>query len=539
MLNAQEKTRVEILNADVLLFDESLGSGAKRLIGNVAFRHESSLMYADSAHFFSNNSLKAYGHVHINQGDTVHLYGDFLDYSGNTKKAIVTGDNLRLTDPSMTLYTNRINYDMNKAEAWYPNFGKIINKENTLTSNNGRYFSRLKEFVFTSNVVLTNPDYRITSDSLRHNTETEQSRFFGPTHLYGKEERMYCEKGRYDKLNEKVHLEGNALVRKEGQQLKANVLDFDDRSGKGRAVGQVALSDSLENLTVFGDLADYYKQRDSIVVSGKALMQRVFTSDTLFLHADTLLAYKLPENDSVSASKKDSASASAKAPDLRMVLAWYKVRFFKTDMQGLCDSLVYAPPDSLMKMFGTPVLWSDSSQMNARFIRIRMVENKMEKLFLDLNAGILQEVDSGRFNQIKGKNITGLLKDDELEKVFVNGNASNVYFITDEENKFIGVNRTDCSDMEVQFAEGKASQVRFFTKPAGNMDPPTDNPDGAPKLSELFWLEAQRPKDRLDVMQWKELPLDFLLVQSTKRVKTSGQNRTKKQEVKSNDNKNP
>ncbi len=165
-IHAQNKAReIELLNANSLEFDETLGGKTKRLIGDVRFRHEGALMYCDSAYYYDDNKLDALGHVRVVQGDTVTLTGEIMHYDGNTKKSDIQR-NVVLQEKKMTLTTQQLYYDREKGIAHYPSGGKIVTEENTLTSQIGYYYNKEKMLHFHKNVVLVNPDYTIRTDTL-------------------------------------------------------------------------------------------------------------------------------------------------------------------------------------------------------------------------------------------------------------------------------------------------------------------------------------------------------------------------------------
>ncbi len=49
--------------------------------------------------------------IHIEQGDTLDLYGDYLFYDGKLEMAFVKG-NVELIDKETHLYTDSIHYDV-------------------------------------------------------------------------------------------------------------------------------------------------------------------------------------------------------------------------------------------------------------------------------------------------------------------------------------------------------------------------------------------------------------------------------------------
>ena len=79
--------------------------------------------------------------------------------------------------------------------------------------------------------------------------------------------------------------------------------------------------------------------------------------DSLFMHGDTLqlVSYNL-NTDSL----------------YRLMKAYHKVRMYRTDVQGVCDSLVYNSKDSCMTMYTDPILWNDGQQLLGEEIKIYM-----------------------------------------------------------------------------------------------------------------------------------------------------------------------
>ena len=138
---AQEakKKRIELLNAEVLEYDESLGHKARRLLGNVIFEHEGAVMNCDSAYLYEDNSMDAFSKVSINKGDSIKMWCDELNYNGNTEFAKAKR-NVKLVDREMTLTSQKLDYNMATEQAWYTTGGKIVDSENTLTSRVGYYF---------------------------------------------------------------------------------------------------------------------------------------------------------------------------------------------------------------------------------------------------------------------------------------------------------------------------------------------------------------------------------------------------------------
>src|SRR6478735_7693102 len=109
------------------------GTELQILAGKVKVRQGSTYFYCDSLVVNSTTRiLEAYGHVHINDSDTTHVYSNYLRYLLNERKAYLTG-NVKLTDGHGTLTTKDLEYDMATKIGTYRNGGRVVNKKSVLT----------------------------------------------------------------------------------------------------------------------------------------------------------------------------------------------------------------------------------------------------------------------------------------------------------------------------------------------------------------------------------------------------------------------
>ena len=523
-VRAQQVSKIEIINADSFEFDEELGNGAKRLLGHVQFKQDNVLMFADSAYYYDNNALDAFGNIHINQNDSVHLYGDFLKYNGNTKLATITGKVVTLKDKEMTLTTTQLDFNMQLNIGFYNKSGKITTKENTLTSKNGYYYSSQKNLFFKKDVVLVNPDYKMYCDSLRYNTITETAFFNGPTHIISSANKIYCENGWYNTKQDKAQFNKNAWLKNKEQKLHGDSLFYDSKNGYGKALKNVEVLDSAQKISIRGNFLEYFERSEKSIVTDKAVMIQYFKTDTLYLHADTLKATydstyfalkKTKETEEIrkNKGKKDSnikvQMEDSVASAHRMIYAHYKVKFFKNDLQGLCDSLVYSASDSLMRLFSKPILWSDANQLTAEFINIKLYDGKIFQLRMNNNAYVISQYDSVRFNQIKGKKMIGYFIENDMRKIDVNGNGETVYYIKDDnDGSLSGVNKAECSDMAIYINNNKVEKLKMFKKPSGIMHPPKEVNPKDMLLKDFSWYKEYRPTKAEEIFEWKDFKTD-------------------------------
>jgi lipopolysaccharide export system protein LptA len=285
----RKPAQINILHAESMEAPyPGMGSDGIRLLGNVLLRHEDVVMQCDSAHRFSNtNMVYAYGNVHINQGDTLHLYGDRIIYHGNRRYAEVR-QNVRLMDNETTLTTEYLDFNLRDDYGYYPRGGVVINGDNRLESIKGYYFTNQKLFYFQDSVRITNPDYVISSDTLRYNTVTEVVYFLGPTTIIGDQVNVYCENGWYDTRTDIAQFNENARVSNNNQVLSADSIYFDNRNGLGEAFLNISVTDTIENIVIKGNYGWFRREPEQVFVTDRALFIQFLENDTLYMHADTL-----------------------------------------------------------------------------------------------------------------------------------------------------------------------------------------------------------------------------------------------------------
>jgi len=492
-LFCQEKTKIELIKADKLRFDKKLGVDAQRLLGDVAFRHKGALMYCDSAYLYNGtNSLDAFGNVRINQGDTLTMTSDFLNYNGDTE-LIKVRDHVILKDVEMTLSTHTLDYDRNSGKAIFYDKGYITheNNQNELVSCEGIYDSNTEFFFFRDSVVLTNPKYSVETDTLKYGSSSEIAYFFGPTFIYSEDNTIYCENGWYDTFRDISQFNKNAFINNGQQILKGDSLWYSRTDQMGKAYLNVRVIDTTENFEIRGDYGEYNDALGKNYVTGHAEMLQYDLADTLFMHGDTLMAVE----DSIVGNR---------------VYAYPNVKFYRKDMQGAADSLIYASQDSLIYMYSEPVLWSEDLQITGDTILIRTYQGVVENLFVFDHAFMTNKVDSIKFNQIKGKRLTGYFEENDLRRILIRGNGQSMYYAAEEQQMdstgnpigdvvYIGVNKAICSNIEIHMFNRQIDRILFLTKPDGTFFPLEQLPEEERFYDGFKWDEYRRPYSREDI----------------------------------------
>jgi lipopolysaccharide export system protein LptA len=483
----QGKRRIDLRHADEdnIERDKITGKDWHRLIGNIELDHNQISMFCDSAHWFPDrNQVNAFSRIHIEKGDTLDITGDYLQYDGATEKAWMTG-NVELIDNKTHLFTNEITYDVKNEVANYTDSGRIINGENKLTSKIGIYYIRQKLFHFKDSVKIVNPDYIMTADTMDYNTETETAIFTGPSEMNGDSIYLYCERGWYDTKNNMTRISKNAVIDNRQQIIKGDSLFYNEKTGYGQSFGNISIADTTNKILVKGNYAWYYKEPERFMVTDSAMFIQVSDKDSLFMHADTI-------------SAKSVADTSAK--QYRLMRAYYGVRIFSRDLQAKCDSLSYSFQDSVIRLYKNPVLWSAENQLSSDSIALYTKNRQADRMELYNAAFVTSQVDTFRFNQIKGRSLTGYFRENELYKISIVGNGESIYYLVDGD-LVAGRNSTRCASMDIFVEKGKIKEIYQYQSPDGVIDPPSRSPKNDKNLEGFMWLDPLRPKKILDIFK--------------------------------------
>lgn len=476
-------TLIYLQHSDVLLFDKSMNPNLQILVGNVRFKHDDAILHCDSAHFDDlANSFDAYGRVRIVQGDTLTVYGDFLNYDGNSKMARLWGDNVRMVNRNTVLNTDILYYDRAINLAYYNTGGVINDGNNTLTSMWGQYSPATKVALFKDQVKMTNPDSKMTTDTLKYNTSNSVADIVGNSLIVYKEDTdIYSQRGWYDTKNDRMMLLDRSLVEQnDGKTMIGDTIFYDQKKKYGEAFSNVELNDPKQKTTLYGNYVSYDEVKSLGLASDSALFVDWSSRDSLFLSADTLYTMKDSiETDTISYNK---------------LQAYKNVRFYRSDAQGMCDSLLYNSRDSIIHLHGLPVMWSDNNQMMGEKMTAYTKNQKIDHVKIEQSAVAIQKDSLNYYNQLSGKEMIAYLDSGQLTKVYVNGNAETIYFPKDEKTRdYIGVNKTLSSYVTMYFKEKKIDRIVLTTASSGAMYPLKDMEENDLYLRNFYWYEKERP----------------------------------------------
>lgn len=475
---AQGQKRVKLKAADVLRMGTKNDQNYQRLIGNVVFVQNQTTIYCDSAHFYRRqNSVEAFGHVRIIEGDSITITGSRLLYDGDAKTARLRRNVVFTKLKTATLYTHNLDYARPSNQAYYFNGGRLVDSINVLTSKKGYYNANNNLASFKDNVTVTHPDYTMYADSMQYSSRTKDIFFVSETTVIQKDSsRAVYQGGKYNTITKVSDLH-EGVGESEDYIIEGDEYDLDAIRNVAKVRGNVIMTSKKENMVIYGQASDYFKDLGITKVYNQAFVAKVTEdNDTLFISADTLV------------------SVDSDDPEKKRILAYRGVKIFKRDLQGIADSMVYKATDSTIYFYNKPVLWTQGNQLTADSISMLIENNTISRMFLVDNAFVISQDTLQNFNQIKGREMTAEFSDRKISRVFVQGNGESLFFALDEEdNAFMGMNKIICSNITIRFREGKVNNLSFYVNPEANFIPPHELKKEDKTLKGFEWKVGIKP----------------------------------------------
>ncbi len=503
---SQETKIIEIQQAGSFTKDEYNFPGANILKKENNIRvhlyHEGALIKSNKSFFYpKKNFFSANGDIVFNQGDSLFLNSDYIEYNGKIKKIKAWG-NVKLSNAEMKLYTDTLYLDRINNIAFYKTPGKIIDGSSTLNSNEGTYYLDEKKYRFIKNVKIKNPEYNLNSSRLDYYVLSEDSFFYGPSKIVGKDYEIYCESGYYNTKIEKGNFKKNAVIYYDNKVIRGDSLYFENDSRYASASKNVKIYDTINNSVIRGNYGEVYKSKDSAIITKNPIAINIIENDSLYISADTIILTGKEKN--------------------RLITAYYDVKILNSGLKGKSDSLSFRERDQLIKLIKkpligkenqilnlnqknmrNPILWFEKSQLSGNLIHLLTdsSNNKLDSIFIFENTFIVEEdtLNNKGFNQIKGKNLYGNFENGNLKNIKVDKNTEVIYYMYTDEKELIGINKTICSSIEMKMDNNEIKEITFFTLPDGKVNPEKMIDKNQLILDGFTWRINEIPKNVSDL----------------------------------------
>lgn len=474
---------IKIIYAGVYSKEEN--SDNQVLVDSVVFLHDGAYLYCDSAYFNkTQNSFDAFSNVRMEQGDTLFLYGNYMHYDGNMKLAQVR-ENVRLEHRESTLFTDSLDYDRMMNVGYYFDGGILIDESNSneLTSYWGQYEPNTRMATFKDSVQLKNPKFIMYTELLKYNTFSKLAYITTPSRIVSDSGVVYTSNGIYNtSTDESILLDQSTIVNKEGNRLLRGDSIFYNRAlGFGEVFGNMFLQDTIQKVILKGHYGYYDDKIDFALATDSAYCIDYSQGDSLFLHADTLMI------------RKDSI--------YRDIRAYYGVRFYRSDIQGVCDSMLFHSRDSVLHLYKEPILWNKGNQLFGDTIDIFMNDSTIDYVHVKNNSFSIEQKDSIHFNQMKGRSLKAFMEAGKLRRVLVEGNGESIFYPQESNGNILLQNMLMSGSMELFFQDGQFEKMKGWPSPEGKATPLDILSGEGYRLGGFYWYDYLRPLDRYDIFR--------------------------------------
>ena len=478
-----KQTLIYLEQSNLVQFDNDNLPNIQVLTGNVILRHDDIYLYCDSAHLNQNtNSFQAFKNVKIQQGDSLTIHSNLLNYNGNTRIAHLY-HNVKLIHHEVTLYTDTLTYNRNKDLGYYTCGGKLIDSQNTLTSQHGYYHSNTKTAEFNHNVIGKNTNSTLTSDTLTYNTQTKIATILGPTTIQHTDSTtIYAEQGWYNTTTDQSQLLKNPIINHQnGKTLQGDTIYYNKQTGIGQAYHNITLKDTINKISLHGHYAYHKEQGEISIITDSALMIQYTQNDTTYIHSDTIYTY-------------------TQNPNNKTTIAYHNVRLYNKQYQSVCDSLTYSTTDSIIHLMQIPIIWNQDQQITGDTIHIHTHNQDIDKMHIIGNAIMIQQHDTTHYNQVSGKEIIAHIQNQQLNHVNISGNVESIFYPTDQD-QIIGLNSIKSTYMTINFNQGKLDRFIVYPSPTATMHPISQITPNMLYLPNYTWQNNIRPTSKNDIFR--------------------------------------
>lgn len=469
--------------------------------GQVHIYHDGIDMFCDKAIFYGKEDfVEAYGNVNMKQGDTINLTSKYVEYSGKTQLAFASGD-VVLTDPQSTITTDTLYFNRANQESYYRTGGKVVrDSSGTITSRIGRYYMNQKKYRFVDSVRLVNPEYELNTKTLDYFSDNGHAYMYGPSTIVGDSSKIYSERGFYNTTNDTGYFVRKSRIDYDNRVIEGDSLYFDRNKNFASATNNIVVTDTINSSIIKGHYAEVYRAKDSVYITKRALAITTQETDSIYMHADTLMVTGKPEH--------------------RITRGYYNGKVYKSDISAKADSIHADHKTGLTQLINLkrlnkgdafsvarrPILWNLDNQMTGDTIHLKSnpKTEKLDSLIVFNNAFLISKdtISEDAYNQISGKVLIGLFDDkNDIKQVDILKNAESINYSRNDDKELIGIEKSKSADILILFEAKEVIELRKITQFEGKLYTEEDLPKNARKLRGFDWRDDERPKSVEDLFK--------------------------------------
>ena len=535
--NRNQSDKVFLEFADSLYRPSNILEEYQIVKGSVKFRHGGMWMFCDSAYYYPNqNSLIAFGHVEMTQGDTLFVYADKLNYDGNSKNAILTKgrsrSNVLLKNRNVSLTTDSLTYNLTSRIGKYETGGKLTDQVNDLTSQYGEYSTSTKIARFQWDVVLINrrDKYRLTTEELEYNTRTHIADLQSRTLIEGATDTIVASSGTYNTLTDHAELTSRSLIKHRDDKnnlitLEGDLITYDKLSRISRAFSTttpMVITDTARKVTLIGGYGEYNDVTQVAFATKYPLLIEYSRPDTIFLRADTIMSFIEQFTPMTINTRIDSVEVAAdeldeepiegelrilkkigvkvndtiygEPKDVHLALGIHNGRFFNSQIQGIADSLIFREQDSMLYMIKKPIVWSGERQVYGNRINVHFNDSTSDWAELPEYGMLAEHIEEDFYQQLTGAYMMAYFEDQNLKRLEVEGSVKAILLPQENDSSYNKLVHAESSFLTIDMDGKDLRHLKMWPEVSGSVVPLFNIKRDQKRLDSFYWFDDLRPR---------------------------------------------
>ena len=367
--------------------------------------------------------------------------------------------------------------------------GTLIDGKDKLVADWGEYHTKTRVAKFVYNVKLRSGKDVVTTDTLYYDVPKSKAHMVGPSKIISGGSVVHTKNGFYNTKNDQAQLFDRSTLEDKDKTITGDSLYY-VKNGESYGYGNVVYVDKKNKNSLHCNYLRYNEKTGYGFATRNPVAIDYSQKDTLWMHSDSMKIYTFHINtDSV----------------YRKVHAFHKVRVYRTDVQAVCDSLVFNSKDSCMTMYKDPIVWNANRQLLGEVIKAYMNDSTIRMAHVIGQALSIDEMpDSVHFNQVTSKEMKAYFEDGQARMGESIGNVQTIYYLTnDKDSSIVGLNYMETDTMRMYLSLERQLQKIWANKSVGTFYPITQVPPSKVKLPNFAWFDDIRPKDKNDIFVWR------------------------------------
>jgi hypothetical protein len=220
------------------------------------------------------------------------------------------------------------------------------------------------------------------------------------------------------------------------------------------------------------------------------------------LRADSLdIQLNLNKADSLFlAGVRQEGDSLFNTTEVHLFYGYNNVKVYRSDLQSVCDSLVFNSIDSVLRQYGKPVIWNQESQLSADSVFFRFSRDSLYRVDLMSGSFLISQEEDVFFHQIKGEMMQAHIRDNDVYRFDALKNVKALFYIP-EDSLITSLNIKECEEMNVMLKERRAERITYKKSVKSDMIPLFELKKEQERLADFNWRATERPVDRYAITQ--------------------------------------